>query len=191
MNTTYNRISMVQLSLMFFTHWQNHEETIQHTLRCTKLIGQFGSYLGLGKEDIKILERGALFHDIGKFSIPSEVLYASRKLSEEEFKQIKIHPIEKDVEHIEPIVLAMKEQHHEYLDGSGYPRGLKKEDIHPFAQIMTIIDVYDALKFKRSYKRAWSDEEILEEMMRFRGIRYDAHYLDKFFEFISLSVGVY
>jgi len=176
---------MVQLSLMFFTHWRNHEETIQHTLRCTTLIGQFGSYLGFGKEDVDILERGAMFHDIGKFSIPTDVLYASRKLSEEEFNQIKVHPIEEEVQHIEPIVLAVKEQHHEYLDGSGYPRGLKQEDIHPFSQIMTIIDVYDALKCKRSYKRAWTDEEIKEEMMKYRGIRYNAFYLDKFFEFVS------
>lgn len=175
---------MVKLGMMFFTHHQEHQETIFHTLRCAKMIKGFGAHMGYDEGDVLLLEKGALLHDIGKFDVEAETLYACRKLTNDEFAWIKQHPIMGQIDGFEPEALAMKEQHHEYLDGSGYPYGLKGAEIHPFAQMLTIIDVYDALKYARSYKKSWSDEEIFEEMMRHRGTRFNPVYLDAFFEFL-------
>lgn len=184
MKTALHNKAMVKLGLMFYTHHQEHHETIFHTLRCAKMIKAFGLYCGFDESDISLLEKGALLHDIGKFEVCGETLYASRKLTNTEFALIKQHPIMGHIEGFEPEALAMKEQHHEYLDGSGYPLGLKGAEIHPFAQMLTIVDVYDALKYARSYKKSWNNAEIFEEMMRYRGTRFNPIYLDAFFEFL-------
>lgn len=185
MNTTRHIVPMVQLSLLFFAHNDEHQETIQHTLRCTKLIGEFGSYLGMSEEEVETLRRGAMLHDIGKFQVSPDTLYAGRKLTEDEFSLVKEHPLLGNLDGVDPVIRAMKEQHHEYLDGSGYPHQLHGHQIHPFAQIMTIVDVYDALKSPRCYKEAWCDEFIFHEMMRHRGTRYNPIYLDAFFVFLA------
>lgn len=185
MNSTLHIVPMVQLSLLFFAHHGEHHETIQHTLRCTELIGKFGSYLGFNEEDVDTLQKGAMLHDIGKFFVSPDMLYASRRLTDQEFTLIKQHPVMGDLEGLDPVIRAMKEQHHEFLDGSGYPLRLSGHQIHPFAQILTIVDVYDALKHARSYKKAWTDDEIFDEMMRYRGTRFNPIYLDAFFLFLS------
>lgn len=187
MNTTYQSLPMVQLSLLFVAHNDEHKETIQHTLRCTELIGEFGSFLKLDESDITLLKKGAMLHDIGKFFVPAKTLYANRRLKESEFELIKTHPLLGEVDGLDPVVQAIKEQHHEALDGSGYPLGLTGSEIHPFAQIMAIVDVYDALKTPRAYKTSWSEERIYQEMMSHRGTRFNAIYLDAFFSFIELN----
>ena len=185
MNDQLHVVSNSIMDALFHAHRMEHHETIQHTLRCVQLIGDFGSYLELNDEDIDILKQGALFHDIGKFYVPADTLYAERPLTEDEFTLVKRHPVLGNLEGINPIVRAMKEQHHEHLDGSGYPSRLLGHQIHPFAQILTIVDVYDALQSVRSYKVAWTEEEIFEEMSRYRGLRYNSIYLDSFFDFIE------
>lgn len=178
-------VPLVKMSLLFFAHQDDHQETIQHTLRCTKLIGAFGSYLGLGKDTIRVLEQGAMVHDMGKFLIPAEVLYSPRKLTQEEFALVQTHTLIGDVDFDNEAIQAMKEQHHEALDGSGYPMGLTEDEIHPYAQLLAIVDVYDALIQPRSYKKAWTQEEVRNEMMNHRGKKFNPHMLDSFFAFIE------
>lgn len=178
-------VPLVKMSLLFFAHQNDHGETIRHTLRCTELIGGFGSYLGLGKKTIQTLEQGAMIHDIGKFFIPADVLYAPRKLTKEEFSIIQTHPQMGGVELHDNDIRAMKEQHHECLDGSGYPLGLKGAEIHPYAQLLSIVDVYDALIQPRSYKPAWTQEEVRSEMRKHKGTKFNADMLERFFVFID------
>lgn len=185
MNKAVTIASHAQLHVLFAEYGRVHEETIQHTLRVTNLLGEFGSYLGYGEECLLTLQEGALIHDIGKFFLSANMLYSPRSLSKDEFDLIKSHPLLGDVEVTDEGVKAMKEQHHEYLDGTGYPYGLKGNAIHPYAQLLTIVDVYDALSNARAYKKAWSPENIELEMNRHRGTRYNPEYLDAFFAFMK------
>lgn len=173
----------VQLSLLFVAHQAEHDETIRHTLRVAKTIAEFGSYLGMTEEEVRTLEEGAMFHDVGKFFLSANMLYSPRSLSHEEFDLVKAHPLLGDFHNLDADMKAMKEQHHEYLDGTGYPYGLKGNDIHPYAQMLTIVDVHDALSNSRSYKKSWTKDEVFAEMQRHRGTRFNSSLLDKFFAF--------
>lgn len=178
-------VPLVKMSLLFFSHKEDHGETIRHTLRCTELIGQFGSYLGLSEKTIQTLEQGAMIHDIGKFFISAETLYSPRKLTQEEFTLVKSHTLIGGIDLEDEDIRAMKEQHHECLDGSGYPFGLKGDEIHPYAQLLAIVDVYDALIQPRSYKGAWTQEEVRTEMRQHKGTKFNSEMLERFFAFID------
>lgn len=174
-----------QMSTLFVTRQDGHEETVQHTLRCTETIGKFGSYLGFGEDKVELLQQGAMIHDAGKFSLSPDVLYAQRSLSEDEFTMVKRHPLLGDIDILDSDIKDMKEQHHEHLDGSGYPYGLKGNAISIYAQILAIVDVYDALSHARSYKKAWSDAEVRTEMTNHRWTRFNGDLLDEFYCFID------
>jgi HD-GYP domain-containing protein (c-di-GMP phosphodiesterase class II) len=185
MNKSAVVVPFVQVSMLFIAHQDEHDETIQHTLRCTDVIGKFGSYLGLAKEKIRILEEGAMIHDVGKFFLSADMLYSPRSLSRDEFTKVKAHPLLGDFDILNKDVKAMKEQHHEYLDGSGYPYGLKGNAINPYTQILTIVDIHDALTYSRSYKKAWTEEDVRSEMTSHRGTRFNAELLDEFYRFLD------
>lgn len=180
-------VPFVQLSQLFFAHQDEHNETIQHTLRVTQTLRDFSSYLGMAENEIRTLEQGAMIHDAGKFFLSANMLYSPRSLSHDEFKLVKAHPLLGDFDDLDADIKAMKEQHHEYLDGTGYPYGLKGNAIHPYAQMLTIVDVFDALSNSRSYKKEWSKEEVKKEMYSHRGTRYNATMLDQFFEFQKMK----
>lgn len=185
MNTLATVVPYAQMSTLFMEHQAEHKETILHTLRCTKAIGEFGSYLGMSKDKVHTLEQGAMIHDAGKFFLSADVLYSPRSLTKNEFELIKAHPLMGDFDIQDIDIKSMKEQHHEYLDGTGYPYGLKGNAIHPYAQILTIVDVHDALSHARSYKKAWSKEEVRVEMYKHSGTRFDSELLDAFFEHLE------
>jgi putative nucleotidyltransferase with HDIG domain len=127
-----------------------------------------GSRLGLDAESLTALRLGAYLHDLGKVRIPDEILNKSGKLTDEEFAIVKMHPVwglemltEVDFPwDLKPII----RWHHEKCDGSGYPDGLKGDDIPLTAQIICIVDVYDALTTVRSYKPAYTPMEALARM---------------------------
>lgn len=181
MNNTAKIVPCANMTMLFMIHQAEHQETIQHTLRCTKAIGEFGSYLGLSKDKIRKLEQGAMIHDAGKFFLSANMLYSPRSLSQDEFELVKAHPLLGDFDVLDEDIKAMKEQHHEYLDGTGYPYGLKGNDIHPYAQILTIVDVHDALSNIRSYKEAWTEEDVRAEMHKHCGTRFNSDLLEAFF----------
>jgi putative two-component system response regulator len=139
---------------------------------CQRLAGYataLGSAIGLGDEQLAALYRGGYLHDLGKIGIPDAVLLKTGRLTPIEYEQIKQHPIIGDrlcgqmrsLRHVRPIV----RHHHELLDGSGYPDGLKGDAIPLLAQIMGIVDVYDAVTTVRPYKAASTPEQAYEELL--------------------------
>ena len=140
-----------------------------HCQRLAAYATALGTALELDPEQIAALHRGGYLHDIGKIGIPDSVLLKADRLSHSEYEQMKTHPIIGDrlcgemrsLRHVRPIV----RHHHERLDGSGYPDGLKGDAIPLLAQIMGIVDVYDAITSGRPYKPAASAEQAFGELM--------------------------
>ena len=126
-------------------------------------------------------------HDIGKVGIPDAILNKPGKLTAQEFDVMKTHS-ELGYEMLNvskrPLLKAaaiVAHQHHEKFDGSGYPRGLKGDDIHVFGRITAIADVFDALGSDRCYKRAWVDTDIFQFIRELSGSQFDPQIVDIFF----------
>ena len=124
----------------------------------------------------------AVIHDLGKIQVPAEILSKPGKLTENEFGIIKTHPqigfdILKGIEFSWPIAQIVY-QHHERMDGSGYPRGLAGEDILPEARILAVADVVEAMSSHRPYRPALGPERAMDEIRQQRGILYDAKAVD-------------
>lgn len=130
-------------------------------------------------------------HDIGKVGIPDNILNKPRKLTYEEFEIMKTHAklgFEMLRHSKKPILQAaaiVSREHHEKYDGTGYPRGLKDKDIHIFARITAVADVFDALGSHRVYKKAWNDEKIFKLFKEEKGKHFDPVIIELFFENIS------
>ncbi len=123
-----------------------------------------------------------LFHDIGKIAVPAEILSKPGRLSEYEFNIVKFHAqvsydILKEVDFPWPVALAVL-QHHEKLDGSGYPHGLTGEDILIEARILTVADVVEAMASHRPYRAALGTDRAIAEISKQRGILYDPEVVD-------------
>jgi len=151
--------------------------TAGHQQRVGKLASDIGRELGLGADELEGLALGGALHDIGKVAIPSELLNKPGPLSELEFGLIKTHSeigheILKDVEFPWPIARITWE-HHEKFNGSGYPRGLSGEDIHPLTRIVTVADVVEAMMSHRPYRPALGLELALYEIESRSGRLYD------------------
>jgi putative two-component system response regulator len=129
---------------------------------------RLGRRIGLPEEQITALQQGGSVHDIGKVAVPDRVLLKPGKLTPEEWKMMRQHPVvgESICMPLKSfrLVLPIIRHHHEKLDGSGYPDGLKGDQIPLTARIMTVVDIYDAFTTDRPYHSARSSEEALEFM---------------------------
>ena len=151
--------------------------TAGHQINVAKLSEEIAKEIGFKEDKIKEILYASLLHDIGKISVPSEILVLPRKLNQIEFSIIKTHPVVAhnilkiipNFENISEIVL----QHHERLDGSGYPRGIKGDQILKEARIIAVSDVVEAMINHRPYRPALTIDEALEEIYKNRGIKYD------------------
>jgi putative two-component system response regulator len=127
-----------------------------------------GEHLGLPDEQVVALRRAGIVHDIGKVAVPDAILLKPGKLTHEEWKQMQEHPVvgERICAPLKSFraVLPVIRHHHEKLDGSGYPDGLRGDAIPVTARILQIVDVYDALTTKRPYKAAFSTTDALHTM---------------------------
>lgn len=139
-----------------------------HSQRVAQYAIKIYDRIGLDDDNLrKSLYIGCILHDIGKIAIPDYILKSTNHpLNEEEFNLVKIHPIKgyeicKDLENLKDALLVIR-NHHEKLNGSGYPDGLKEDEIPLYVQIATIADLYDALTSKRSYCSCMSHEEALK-----------------------------
>jgi len=161
--------------------------TYTHSVNVAAVGTLFGQDLGLGVPDLKGLCAGILLHDVGKTRISSDILNKKGKLTKEEFEVIKKHP-ELGIEVLDEAGTEFKEerivtlQHHENFDGTGYPYGLAKDRIHLCGRISRIIDVYDALTTKRSYKEALRPFAAIKEM---KGTMYHCFDPELFRDFIQ------
>lgn len=130
-----------------------------HSFNVTMYSLAIGLQLKLSPKELETLGVGAILHDVGKIKIPEEILFKPGKLTCEEFEIVKRHPKDgfdmlRGVHNLSLMVAHCAYQHHERLDGSGYPRGLKGKDIHLFGKIIAVADVFDAVTSNRVYRKA-------------------------------------
>ncbi len=162
------------------------DDTGEHTQRVGGMASGIGRALGMSAEQAALLQRAAPLHDIGKIGIPDSILLKPGKLTSEEFDLIKTHsvvgakllsgsrfPLLQTAE-----VIAL--EHHENWDGSGYPSGVKGEQIPMIARITAVADVFDALTHDRPYKKAWPRDEAMAEVERLSGTKFDPHVVEAF-----------
>jgi HD-GYP domain-containing protein (c-di-GMP phosphodiesterase class II) len=166
--------------------------TYMHSVAvCAMMVG-LAKPLGLDEEQTRLAGMAGLMHDLGKALMPMDVLNKPGKLTEAEFNIIKTHPVEghrmlltgRDVN---PIVLDVCLHHHEKTDGSGYPEGLKADEISLFAKMGTVCDVYDAITSNRPYKLGWDPAESLRKMAEWS----NGHFDGKVFQAFVKSLGIY
>lgn len=167
------------------------KETEGHSRRVADLTVKIAERMGIRGEELIHIRRGALLHDIGKIAIPDSILLKPEKLTEEEWKIMKRHPIYayqilSRIDYLYPAI-DIPYCHHERWDGSGYPRGLKGEEIPISARIFAVVDVYDALTSNRPYRKAWKREEAIDYIKEQSGKQFDPKVVEVFLEIINLG----
>ena len=168
------------------------EYVFYHSMSVCALMINFGKYLGFDTQLLKEVAIGAMLHDIGTTKVPSEILTKKRALSEEEYETIKKHvgygrEILEQTEGISNVSILTAYQHHERMDGSGYPIGLKGEEITNYGQAIAIVDVYDALTSKRCYKQKIPPTQALKILFERSGGEFNRMMVEKFIR----CVGIY
>lgn len=133
--------------------------------------------LGVRTDKWVHIHRGALLHDIGKMGIPDSILHKPGPLDEEEWELMRKHPVFaydmlKGIDYLTP-ALEIPYCHHEKWDGTGYPRGLKGEQIPLAARIFAVVDVWDALNSDRPYRKAWPRDKIIRYLQEQSGLHFD------------------
>lgn len=160
-----------------------------HSDRVSAFSVLLGKELGVSSEDLKTLEIGGLFHDIGKIGIPDSILLKEAKLTDDEYSQIKNHPsIGAHIlcnaivfQNILPIV----KHHHERFDGNGYPSKLVGEQIPYLARIAAVADSFDAMTSKRTYRNAMLIEDVKQEIKRCSGTQFDPNIAEAFLNILN------
>jgi PAS domain S-box-containing protein len=162
------------------------EETEGHTQRVTEKTVLLAHSLGLPDEEVLHIRRGALLHDIGKIGVPDNILLKPGPLTGQEWEIMRKHPLFAyqmlhPIHHLRPSI-DIPYLHHEKWDGTGYPLGLKGEQIPLAARIFAIVDVYDALISDRPYRKAWSEEDALNYIREQSGKHFDPEVVEKFLQ---------
>ena len=159
-------------------------ETETHMLRVTDLTIQLAKKMGIKGDQLDAIYRGTLLHDVGKLGVPDSILKKPGKLTKEELVQMRKHP-QLAYDMLQPIeylhtCLDIPYYHHEKWDGSGYPIGLREEQIPLSARLFAIVDVWDAMTSDRVYRKALSEEETLKYIIENRGTHFDPQVVDVF-----------
>lgn len=168
--------------------------TFGHSVNVAVLSAMLGLLCHYTKKELVLLTLGALLHDLGKINIPVSILTKNTGLREDEFNLIKKHPLDgarriMSMQHSLPspsVLAAIASEHHEHLDGTGYPRGLTAEKIHRYALIVAIADVYDALTSERPYKKAYTPNIAHNIMAHVNKGQFDPDLLRLFFNNVSI-----
>ena len=168
--------------------------TFAHSVNVAILSAMLGLLCHYSKNDLLILTLGALLHDLGKIDVDADILNKSTRLRPDEFEIIKKHPLagakrihEMSTKLPSPDILAaIAAQHHEHIDGSGYPHGLSSNKIHPFSKLVAIADVYDALTSERPYKKAYMPHIAYNIMVNLDRGQFDPHLLSLFFNNVAI-----
>ena len=165
------------------------KETEGHTLRVTEMSLKLAWMAGMNDEELVHMRRGALLHDIGKMGIPDAILLKPDKLTDEEWVVMRKHPIYAyelllPIPYLRP-ALDIPYRHHEKWDGSGYPRGLKGEQIPLAARLFAVVDVWDALRSDRPYRQGWPDEKVREHIQALAGTHFDPKAVELFLRILN------
>lgn len=166
--------------------------TYMHSVAVCAMMVALAKQLGLSEEQTRSAGLAGLMHDLGKAQMPMDVLNKPGKLTDAEFAIIKTHPEEghkllRSGSGVDPVVLDVCLHHHEKTDGSGYPKGLKSEDISLFAKMGAVCDVYDAITSNRPYKAGWDPAESLRKMAEWSSGHFDSSVFQAFVK----SLGIY
>jgi PAS domain S-box-containing protein/putative nucleotidyltransferase with HDIG domain len=161
-------------------------ETEGHTRRVTETTLHLAREIGIPESELIHVRRGCLLHDIGKMAIPDRILLKPGALNEDEWTTMREHPTFA-FEMLSPIAflrptLDIPYCHHEKYDGSGYPRGLRGDQIPLAARIFTVVDVWDALRSDRPYRQAWPDQKVFDHLRAFENTHFDPVVLRTFMD---------
>ena len=168
------------------------KEASHHVRRVANISYELALKTGLDEKEATLIRNASPMHDVGKIGIPDSVLLKADNLNDEEFQKMKQHTqIGRDIlAHSQKEVLKAASiiayEHHEKWDGSGYPRGLKGEDIHIYGRITAVADVFDALLHKRCYKDPWPIHDVVEYMKVEKGKHFDPQLVDLLLDNIEL-----
>lgn len=168
------------------------EYTYTHCINVSILAVILGKRLGYSREQLELVGMAGLFHDAGKSVVPNTILNKPGKLTDEEMNVMRTHPLRgymvlKDQDGIPEEVLRGALEHHEKHDGSGYPRGLKGDEISEIARLLAVVDVYDALTSRRVYKDPMPPGKVLALMYKWRVTDFHPNIVEQFIK----SLGVY
>jgi len=164
-------------------------ETEGHSRRVTELTLKLAQALNMNDEDLTHIRRGALLHDMGKIGIPDSILHKPDTLTTEEWSIMRKHPqfaydMLSPIEYLHP-ALDIPYSHHEKWDGSGYPRGLRGEEIPMVARLFAIADVWDAVTSDRPYRAAWTEEQALAYIREQSGKHFDPKIVPEFLTMLN------
>ena len=167
------------------------KETEGHSERVTKLMVRLAEYLGMNAEEVMFARWGSWLHDIGKMAVPDHILHKPGPLTDAEWIVMRQHTTVA-LEMLAPIqflgpALDIPYCHHEKWDGSGYPRGLKGDEIPMMARMFAVIDVYDALSSDRPYRSAWDRKKVLAYLEEQAGAHFDPRAVQVFLEMLRAS----
>jgi PAS domain S-box-containing protein len=165
------------------------KETEGHTLRVTEITVRLAQAMGFSEEKLVAVRHGALLHDIGKLGIPDSILHKPGTLSREEWRIMRMHPVYayemiRPIKYLQP-ALDIPYCHHEKWDGAGYPRGLKGEEIPLSARVFAVVDVWDALRSDRPYRKRWPDDKVIKHIRSLSGTHFDPSVVTAFLSLIE------
>ncbi len=193
-------ISDMQLQLMYVLGSiadGRSDKSYAHVKRVSEFTYLLARLYGMNEEEAQLLKNASSLHDIGKLDIPDYILHKDEALDKKEQFEMSKHAslgakiLESYNLPIFNIAVIVAEQHHEKFDGKGYPDRLKGENIHIYARIVTIADVFDELSSKRVEQGAWSQEEILAYMKNMSGSYFDPQLIDILFENLDQFLNIY
>ncbi len=179
--------------LLTWLHYR-HPDTVEHARGVKRLVQQFSLWAGLKEEEMNLLIKASLVHDLGKGEIPVGVLDKRGPLTDQEWELVRQHPslgvaIISEVSMLQDAIEIVR-HHHEYWDGSGYPDGLKGESIPELARIMAVADAYEAMTRPKPYRPALSPEQAVVQLEAESGTHFDPIIVQNFIRFIRESVSV-
>ncbi len=168
------------------------EYTYMHSVSVSALLISFGKYLGYDAKSLKELGLGGLLHDIGKMKVPQEILNKKGSLTIKEYEEMKRHvayssALLEELEGISNEAVLVASQHHERIDGTGYPLGLKGDEISEFGQLAAIVDVYDAMTANRCYRGRQEPAEVMKNLYEWK----EHHFNGKLIEEFVRCLGIY
>ncbi len=165
------------------------KETEGHTQRVTDITMDLARAAGILPDQIAQIRRGALLHDIGKLGVPDQILFKPGKLTDEEWVIMRKHPnfayeMLAPIDYLRPAI-DIPYCHHEKWDGSGYPRGLKGEQIPLEARLFAVVDVWDALRSDRPYRTSWPEQKVIDHIKAGSGSHFDPKAVDLFLKLMK------